>query len=188
MGTYGLLHREVSLNFGNHPAISKMPFSLGGCGSSWALERRGLSGSSHQAELAPWDWRGAEMEQNGSEVPSSSGVVHAFTAQHQDGCCERGLTPEAPSFISVQCTAAFRVSFSPWTPAWVAWCLPFHTSHFVLFSHCLLSVCACHFLFPEKSHLPTSTEVYFLSFLSQNLSSPSSLPDVLKNIFTWDHK
>lgn len=46
-------------------------------------------------------------------LPRSSGAVLAFTAEHQDGSCERGLTPEAPSFVLVQGTAAFPVSFSP---------------------------------------------------------------------------
>ena len=54
-------------------------------------------------------------------------------------------------------------------PAAVVWGLPVHSPHLVLFSRCLSSVCVCHFLSPSKSHLHTSTEVYYFFF-----SSPKS--------------
>ena len=78
----------------------------------------------------------------------------------------KGPWSRKPPASLVPCLRAFVFHFHPElaVPAAVVWGLPVHTPHPVLFSHCLPSVCVCHFLSPSKSHPHTSTEVYYFFF------------------------
>ena len=144
------------------------------CHSIWAMVVRwGESGSFHGTELAPWDRGGAVMEQNGAEAALKSGDSTRLRSPAWGWLPWKGPGPRSPrlhrSNAIVPLCFIFHFHAKLAIPAAVVWGLPVHIPHLVLFSRCLSSVCVCHFLSPSKSHLHTSTEVYYFFF-----SSPKS--------------